>query len=95
MVSPSDLPTPDEKPRRAGLNRVLRRTKRNPKDAPERTPPSAENEEDEPFALPFPFGQRDPLERRTSMGTGMVVSADGFILTNHHIVKDATRFACC
>jgi serine protease Do len=40
--------------------------------------------------LPFPFGPRDPDARRTSLGTGMVVSAAGDILTNYHVVKGAS-----
>ncbi|HEX8236198.1 MAG TPA: trypsin-like peptidase domain-containing protein [Abditibacteriaceae bacterium] len=60
-----------------------------PRRAPQAEQPEP-GEEDLPFALPFPFGPRDPVERRTSMGTGMVVSSNGFILTNYHIVKDAT-----
>jgi serine protease Do len=90
LIAPGEVSAPDEKatPRRPQPSTPPDKTK--PEARPRRTPPSADNEEDIPFALPFPFGQRDPLERRTSMGTGMVVSADGFILTNHHIVKDAT-----
>lgn len=45
------------------------------------------DDEDEPF---LPFGPQDPHERLTSLGTGMVVSSDGYILTNHHVIKNAT-----
>lgn len=55
------------------------------------TPGSApdENPGEEDETLPFPFGQRDPNQRRASLGTGIVVSERGFILTNYHVVRDA------
>lgn len=34
-----------------------------------------------------PTTNDDPTEPRTSLGTGMVVRADGYILTNYHVVK--------
>jgi serine protease Do len=45
---------------------------------------------DDEDSTPFPFGPRDPEDRRTSLGTGIVVSETGDILTNYHVVKDAT-----
>ena len=54
-------------------------------------PPEEEEEdedEDDPFSSPSPFS--DPNERRTSLGTGMVVRADGYVLTNHHVIKGAS-----
>ncbi len=37
-----------------------------------------------------PFSPSDPRERRVSLGTGMVVRADGYVLTNYHVVKGAS-----
>jgi serine protease Do len=47
-----------------------------------------DEDEDDPFSLPF--GPQDPHERRTSLGTGMVVRRDGYILTNYHVIKGAS-----
>jgi serine protease Do len=86
----NDVPTTTDKVAPVNPRPNTPSGKATPEARPKRTPRTEQGEEDEPFALPFPFGAPDPLERRTSLGTGMVVSADGFILTNHHIVKDAT-----
>jgi serine protease Do len=70
--------------------------KPNPKGAPREAPDDeSESEEDgeeerDPFEMPFPFGPRDPRERPRAMGTGMVISRDGFILTNYHVVRGAS-----
>lgn len=55
---------------------------------PDKNTPPDDDEDEDPFLLPF--GPQDPRERRTSLGTGMVVRPDGYVLTNHHVIKDAS-----
>ena len=69
--------------------------KADPKDPKSKPAPADPDDEDEgddtPFGMPFPFGQpADPRARPRAMGTGMVISRQGYILTNYHVVKGAS-----
>jgi len=54
---------------------------------PEAKPAPDDGGDDEDGEAPSPFA--DPNEPRTSLGTGMVIRADGYILTNYHVVRGA------
>lgn len=41
------------------------------------------------FEMPGGPGGRGNAPRGTSMGTGFIISADGYLLTNHHVVEGA------
>jgi len=47
------------------------------------------------FPLPFPFGNRnvpeDQLPPQIGMGSGFVYNDDGYIITNNHVVENATQ----
>ncbi len=60
------------------------------KTKPAPADPDEEDEGDAPFGMPFPFGQTDPRARPRALGTGMVISREGYILTNYHVVRGAS-----
>jgi serine protease Do len=54
--------------------------------------PEGEGGDDEDFFRRFfgnPFGDRTPGFRGTSVGSGVIVDDQGYLLTNWHVVKDA------
>jgi serine protease DegQ len=55
------------------------------KDVRKRTPLA----DDPVFKRFFPELERSQSQRQTSLGSGVIVSSEGFVLTNHHVIQGA------
>ena len=55
-------------------------------------PEGGDEHEQDPFFRWF-FGNPGPNRRSVGFGSGFIISQDGYILTNNHVVADATKLS--